>query len=90
MIFVSYCATGAYTGTDCLTRRIEALIESLTIPNKVEALVHFGNPLAATKINDIPLKMGKFLVSDRQSQINVVVKAGGDSLKLMSIQVAND
>ena len=39
---------------------------------------------------DVPLKMGKFLVSDRQSQINVVVKAGEDNLKLMSIQVAND
>ena len=39
---------------------------------------------------EVPLKMGKFLVSDRQSQINVVVKAGEDNLKLMSIQVAND
>ncbi|MDO5464473.1 MAG: hypothetical protein Q4F40_06025 [Akkermansia sp.] len=41
-------------------------------------------------VKEVPLKMGKFLVSERQSQINVVVKAGGDNLKLMSIQVAND
>ncbi len=41
-------------------------------------------------VREVPLKMGKFLVSDRQSQINVVVKAGNDTLKLMSIQVAND
>lgn len=41
-------------------------------------------------VREIPLKMGKFLVSDRQSQINVVVKAGNDTLKLMSVQVAND
>ena len=39
---------------------------------------------------EAPLKMGKFLISDRQSQINVVVKTGADTLKLMSIQVAND
>lgn len=40
-------------------------------------------------VREVPLKMGKFLVSERQSQINVVVKAG-DNLKLMSIQVAKD
>lgn len=41
-------------------------------------------------VREVPLKMGKFLVSERQSQINVVVKSGDDSLKLMSIQVTND
>ena len=41
-------------------------------------------------VREVPLKMGKFLVSDRQSQINVVVKAGADKLQLMSIQVAAD
>lgn len=40
-------------------------------------------------VREVPLKMGKFLVSERQSQINVVVKAG-ENLKLMSIQVAKD
>lgn len=40
-------------------------------------------------VREVPLKMGKFLVSERQSQINVVVKVGGN-LKLMSIQVAKD
>lgn len=41
-------------------------------------------------VREVPLKMGKFLVSDRQSQINVVVKTGADKLQLMSIQVAAD
>lgn len=66
VVFVSYCVTGAYTGTDCLTRRIEAMIESLAIPKKVEALVHFGNPLAVLKINRVPLKIYGYTAPEAQ------------------------
>lgn len=36
----------------------------------------------------VPFKSGKFIVSERQSQINVVVESG-NTLKLISIQAAN-
>ncbi|MBQ2380876.1 MAG: hypothetical protein II295_10870 [Akkermansia sp.] len=37
------------------------------------------------------VRMGKFLVSERQSQINVIVKDGNrDALKLISIQMSNN
>lgn len=40
---------------------------------------------------EIPIRMGKFVVSDRQGQVNIVVKeAKRDAMKLMSIQMAKD
>jgi hypothetical protein len=37
------------------------------------------------------VRMGKFLVSERQSQINIIVKDGNrDALKLISIQMSNN
>lgn len=50
VVFVTFCETGAYVGTDCLTRRMEALIEAVDISGKLEALVHFGNPLALNTV----------------------------------------
>ncbi|MBR5307220.1 MAG: hypothetical protein IKU43_00495 [Clostridia bacterium] len=46
VIFVTYCDTNCYLGTDCLTRRIEALINCLINSDKVSAVCHFGNPYA--------------------------------------------
>ena len=54
VIFVTFCTTSAYLGTDCLTRRTEALINALNTSGKVKALVHFGNPYAVKPINHIP------------------------------------
>ena len=60
IVFVSYCSTTAYQGTDCLTRRIESVITSLAIPRKLRAIVHFGNPTALAiidKIDCVPRKI---------------------------------
>lgn len=46
VVFVTYCMTAAYLGSDCLTRRIEALINSVILSGKVKAVLHFGNPYA--------------------------------------------
>ena len=54
VIFITFCITSAYLGTDCLTRRTEALINALNTSGKVKALVHFGNPYAIKPINHIP------------------------------------
>lgn len=54
VVFVTFCTTSAYLGTDCMTRRTEALINALNTSGKVKALVHFGNPYAVKPINHIP------------------------------------
>ena len=53
VVFVSFCTSTSYLGTDCLTRRTEALINAFRIAGKLEALVHFGNPLALGMIGDV-------------------------------------
>ncbi len=57
IVVVSYCYTAPYLGTDCLTRRIEAVIDALSMPGKLEALVHFGNPLALNNLLPIDRKL---------------------------------
>lgn len=46
VVFISFCDTTAYLGTDCLTRRTESVINALILSGKLGALVHFGNPFA--------------------------------------------
>lgn len=53
VVFVTFCMTGAYYGTDGLTRRIEALINCINHSGKVSAVVHFGNPLAMEPLDHI-------------------------------------
>lgn len=57
VVFVSYCMTTAYLGTDHLTRRTEALINALSVPKKIKALVHFGNPLALENVTGVARKL---------------------------------
>ena len=54
VIFVTFCITSAYLGTDCMTRRTEALINALSTSGKVKALVHFGNPYAVLPVDHLP------------------------------------
>ena len=54
VVFVSFCEAAAYMGTDCLTKRIEVMINALAVPGKLAALVHFGNPLAVEGLWHIP------------------------------------
>ena len=60
VVFVSFCITAPYMGTDCITRRTEAVINALALPGKLKALVHFGNPMAVTPLFHIPRKIFGF------------------------------
>ena len=57
VVFVSFCEFALYMGSDGLTRRIETVINALTLPGKLTALVHFGNPLAVQNLWHIPRKI---------------------------------
>lgn len=57
VVFVTSCQSGAYAGTDCLTRRVESVINSLVMSGKVKALLHYGNPLALGNIFPVPRKL---------------------------------
>lgn len=53
VVFVSYCNSSAYIGTDSMTRRVEAVINALALSNKICALVHFGNPMAVNRVEHV-------------------------------------
>lgn len=46
VVFVTFCAVAPYRGTDCLTRRVETLVDCVNLSEKLGAVVHFGNPYA--------------------------------------------
>ena len=50
VVFVTFCQTGCYTGVDRLTRRVESVISAIHTAGKIEAIVHFGNPLAMREL----------------------------------------
>ena len=54
VVFVTFCTAAAYQGTDCLTRRTEALINALGQSGKISAIVHFGNPFAVENLCAVP------------------------------------
>ena len=54
VVFITFCKTAAYVGTDGLTRRVEAVINALVHSGKVSAVVHFGNPFAMEEIYHVP------------------------------------
>ena len=57
VVFVTYCNTSPYLGTDGLTRRVESVINALSLSGKLEAVVHFGNPLALCPLLPIPRRI---------------------------------
>jgi len=65
-VFITFCVTQAYLGTDCLTRRAESVINALNIAGKLGALVHFGNPFAAKELLHIPRKIFGYTMPDSQ------------------------
>ena len=65
-IYVSFCTTGAYLGTDCLTRRSEAVINSLIYSGKCDTVVHFGNPLALKNLYHIKRKIFGYMAPEAQ------------------------
>lgn len=53
VVFVTYCFTSCYLGTDCMTRRTEMLINCLIMSGKVSTVVHFGNPHAVEPLQHV-------------------------------------
>ncbi len=67
IIFVTFCDTGAYYGTDGLTERIRNLIASLG--EKVSMVVHTGNPYAMEQLPHIPRLLFCFQSSESMACI---------------------
>ena len=66
VVLVTFCTTGAYLGTDCLTRRAEALANAAIHTGKVSAVVHFGNPLALENLYHVPRRIFGYLAPEAQ------------------------
>ena len=66
VVFVTFCVTGAYLGTDCLTRRVENVIDCVNISHKLAAVVHFGNPFALKHLLHVPRKIFGYDIPDAQ------------------------
>ncbi|MBR5868890.1 MAG: hypothetical protein IKZ21_05540 [Clostridia bacterium] len=66
VVFVTFCTTAPYLGTDCLTRRTESVINALAISGKLKAVVHFGNPYALKTLYHVPRKIFGYMIPDSQ------------------------
>lgn len=74
VVFVTFCATTCYLGTDCLTRRTEAVINALIQSDKVSCVLHFGNPFALKTINHVKRKIFGYIISESQMHAIDVLK----------------
>ena len=70
VVCVTFCTTTSYLGTDGLTRRTEAVVNSLVGSGKVSAILHFGNPYALKTIDHVPRKIFGYMI--RASQIHAI------------------
>ena len=50
VIFVTFAEAPAYAGSDHLTHRIVALINSMILSDRVSTVVHFGNPFVLEEL----------------------------------------
>ena len=66
VVFVTFCNTGAYLGTDGLTRRTESVINALAHSGKLDTVVHFGNPFALKYLEHIPRKIFGYMIPESQ------------------------
>jgi len=66
VVFVTFCTTTSYLGTDGLTRRTESVINALANSEKISAIVHFGNPYALKTVGPIPRKIFGYMIPDSQ------------------------
>lgn len=66
VVFVTYCTTTSYLGTDCMTRRLESVINCLAHSGKLSTVVHFGNPFAVKNLFHIPRKIFGYLIPESQ------------------------
>ena len=70
VVFVTFCTTRPYLGTDCLTRRTEALVNAMQYSGKLSTVVHFGNPLALKPLRHVKRKIFGYMMP--QSQLHAV------------------
>lgn len=66
VIFVTYCDTTSYLGTDSLTRRSESVLNALIYSGKISAVVHFGNPFALKNLLHIKRVIFGYLIPESQ------------------------
>ena len=67
VVVITFCSSFCYQGTDGLTRRTEAWINSLQNAGKISAIVHFGNPFALKTVAHIPRRIFGFELCDAQT-----------------------
>lgn len=74
VIPVTFCTTTSYLGTDSLTKRTEAVLDSLICAGKVPAIVHFGNPFAMQGLMRVPERMifGYMIPESQEYAIDVL------------------
>jgi len=75
VVFITFCTTRPYLGTDCLTRRTEAMINAFNYSGKLSAVLHFGNPFALKTLNHIPRKLFGYMMP--QSQLHAIEVLAG-------------
>ncbi|MBQ2967012.1 MAG: glycoside hydrolase family 3 protein [Clostridia bacterium] len=79
-VFITSVESKAYIGKECFTSRVIATLEALQVTNRVEAVVHFGNPFP---LEDLPhVKRILVGVSSTESVENTLdILAGRGELK---------
>ena len=75
VVFITYCNARPYQGSDCLTHRVETVINGLLLSGKVSAVLHFGNPKAMEKIDHVPRMLFGYMMP--QSQIHAIEVLSG-------------
>lgn len=76
VVFVTYCETQPYLGTDGLTRRIEAVINALSLAGRLSTVVHFGNPFAMEELPHVKRKIFGYTMPD--SQLHAIDALAGE------------
>ena len=66
VVFVTFCTTACYLGTDSLTRRTEAVLNALASSKKLSTIVHFGNPHALLPVKHVPRKIFGYMIPESQ------------------------
>ena len=75
VVFITYCMTRPFLGTDCMTRRVESVINALILSGKVSAVVHFGNPFALKPLKHVERKLFGYMMP--QSQLYAIEVLAG-------------
>lgn len=70
VVFFTYATCGAYLGTNCITKRVEALINANA--EKLAAIVHVGNPYDLAKFPRAKRRFNCILQGDSE---NYIIKA---------------